>query len=292
MTTRMTLVVIAIVLTVPHGAMADEGAPPAAVAGILRIDPVTQHSFVAAWVPVTAGMDLAGIRWFNNDEFAAFPQVLALCGGGDELGNVEDCFLLAEGVTGLSSGWSELAFAAPVACGGGGAYIVFQLPEDAAVPAEGAGGGAGIGYISGGGLSHWVSIDGANWVGVDEAFGLALEPVLSAAQGGGTLGAHGGGVALVSSGVETALQSITPNPFNPDTEIQFTLREPTQVSICVYDVSGRLVVKLLNEFLAAGAHAATWNGRNGQGSIAASGVYFVRLSAGAEVFNRRMLLVK
>lgn len=292
MTTKMAFVLITFALSAPHGVVADEGAPPAAVAGILRIDPVTQSSYVAAWVPVAAGMDLAGIRWFNNDEFGAFPQVLALCGGGDELGNVEECVLLAEGVTGVSSGWSEFAFTAPLACGGGGAYIVFQLPDDAVVPAEGVGGGAGIGYINGGGQSSWVSIDGMHWVGVDEAFGLALEPMLTAAQGGGTLGANGGGVVLVSSGLETALQSIAPNPFNPDTEIQFTLREPAQVSICVYDVSGRLVTNLLNEYLNAGPHAATWDGRNGQGSIAASGVYFVRLTAGAEVFNRRMLLVK
>lgn len=163
--------------------------------------------------------------------------------------------------------------------------------------ADGAGGGAGIGYISGNGVRSWVTVDGANWVGIDRACGLAIEPVVAATEVG-TAGKNSVGRGPVgaptpeSIRLETALGPIAPNPFNPDTEIQFTLSEQTQVAIVVYDVSGRRVASLLDGPMEPGAHVVKWEGRDETGRGAASGVYFVHMAAGSRTFSRRVSLVK
>ena len=58
------------------------------------------------------------------------------------------------------------------------------------------------------------------------------------------------------------------------------------------DVSGRLVRTLVNGPLAAGAHTAVWNGRDDQGNLVSSGVYFYRLESDAFSGSRKMILLK
>jgi len=83
-----------------------------------------------------------------------------------------------------------------------------------------------------------------------------------------------------------------PNPFNPVTEIAFALPVPARVDVAVYDVSGRCVRHLVDGRLAAGRHAAVWDGRDAAGTPVASGVYFYRLTAGDVVRTRRMILLQ
>jgi len=65
-----------------------------------------------------------------------------------------------------------------------------------------------------------------------------------------------------------------PNPFNPSTQINYDLPEPSQVLLIVYDVLGRKITELVNGTKEAGYHSAIWNA-----SEVASGVYFVRFTA-------------
>jgi subtilisin family serine protease len=83
-----------------------------------------------------------------------------------------------------------------------------------------------------------------------------------------------------------------PNPFNPSTTIGFSLGEGGQVSLLVFDVSGRLVRTLANGPLAAGAHAVSWDGRDDHGQAAPSGIYLYRLTANGETTTRRMTMLK
>lgn len=267
-----------------------------AVSGILKLEPVTEQSYIAAWLPVPDGMSLAGIKWFNNDEYSPFLEVMELHDSEDGLGLVDACTLIANSVDGVSLGWSELTFSLPIACGGDGAFVIFRVPANAAVTSDGAGGGAGIGFASGDGARGWVTVDGQNWVGIDSSFGLAVEPVLvaqSSVSGKKAAdNARDGKPVLDSVQYETGLCSVSPNPFNPDTEIQFTLRETTRVAISVIDVSGRRIAGLVDDSLEPGLHSVRWDGRDSTGRGAASGVYFVHMAAGDLAFSRRVLLVK
>ncbi|HET6348695.1 MAG TPA: FlgD immunoglobulin-like domain containing protein [Candidatus Krumholzibacteria bacterium] len=83
-----------------------------------------------------------------------------------------------------------------------------------------------------------------------------------------------------------------PNPFNPTTSIPYTLARSMRVVIGIYDVSGARVARLDQGVQSPGAHAATWNGRDGSGRAVASGVYFYRMEGSAGTPQRKMMLLK
>lgn len=76
------------------------------------------------------------------------------------------------------------------------------------------------------------------------------------------------------------LHQAFPNPFNPETTIQYDLPSAAHVEIVVYDIQGRRVRTLVDEKMDAGSHKVVWEGTNGVGEKVASGLYFYRLHAG------------
>jgi len=78
-----------------------------------------------------------------------------------------------------------------------------------------------------------------------------------------------------------------PNPFNPSTEIIFTLNGRSRATLRLYDMLGREVVTLLDEEKSAGRHRVTW-----EAGKHASGVYYYRLVAGDFVQTRKLVLLK
>lgn len=79
-----------------------------------------------------------------------------------------------------------------------------------------------------------------------------------------------------------------PNPFNPSTKINYDLPSESSVTLSVYDMSGREVVKLLNGIKQnAGYHTAEFNA-----SSLSSGIYFYTLSAYGSKITKQMVLVK
>ncbi len=90
----------------------------------------------------------------------------------------------------------------------------------------------------------------------------------------------------------SALDQNFPNPFNPVTEITFSLTAPSHVTLGIYDAAGRLVEVLVNGQRSAGYHTVNWEGRGTDGRPMASGVYFYRLSAGEFEKTRKMVLLR
>jgi hypothetical protein len=100
-----------------------------------------------------------------------------------------------------------------------------------------------------------------------------------------------------STGVETpaastALQQNVPNPFSPQTTIEYTLQAAGNVSLRIYDVQGRLVVTLVDGPRGAGPHRVTWHGQDANGNAVTSGNYFYKLESEGTVLARKMILVK
>ena len=85
------------------------------------------------------------------------------------------------------------------------------------------------------------------------------------------------------------LQGNYPNPFTDATTLRFALPEATDVRLVVFDLLGREVARLVEERLPAGTHEVRWDGTLRSGHAAASGVYIVRLEAGAVHTTRRIL---
>jgi len=78
-----------------------------------------------------------------------------------------------------------------------------------------------------------------------------------------------------------------PNPFNPTTTISYQLPKSSFVKLTIYDISGRLVDKIIDEKKNAGYYTVEWNAEN-----VCSGVYFYRIEAGNFVAVKKSLLVK
>lgn len=88
------------------------------------------------------------------------------------------------------------------------------------------------------------------------------------------------------------LEQNFPNPFNPETRINFTVPVQNHVKIVIYNSLGQIVRVLADQNFAAGRHILNWNGRNDQGALVPSGVYFYRMKAGDFISLKKMMLLK
>ena len=83
-----------------------------------------------------------------------------------------------------------------------------------------------------------------------------------------------------------------PNPFNPETTIEFTAHREGAVQLTIYNVLGQKVRSLLSSTIQAGNHRIRWDGKDGMGHNVSSGVYVVSLKAGAAAVTHRMTLMR
>lgn len=85
---------------------------------------------------------------------------------------------------------------------------------------------------------------------------------------------------------------IAPNPFNPRTTAKFFAAAPGPYSVDIYDVSGRLARSIDGRATGAGWVEVPWNGKDGNGSDVASGVYLMKLTHGDRSETQRAVLVR
>lgn len=78
-----------------------------------------------------------------------------------------------------------------------------------------------------------------------------------------------------------------PNPFNPSTTIEFSIPTTDQVTLGIYDISGKLVQTLVNRQLSAGTHKAQWDAAG-----LPSGVYFYRIQTGHFTATKKLMLLR
>ena len=97
------------------------------------------------------------------------------------------------------------------------------------------------------------------------------------------------GIVPTSNGIprEYKLAQNYPNPFNPSTKISFALPKAGNVELKIYDILGREVMTLVNEFRTAGSYTVDFNAAN-----LASGVYFYRIKSGDFTNTKKMVLMK
>lgn len=83
-----------------------------------------------------------------------------------------------------------------------------------------------------------------------------------------------------------------PNPFNPSTDITYSVEEASVISVQIFDLTGRLVQSYEPGFQVIGTYSVTWEGQLANGLPVPSGIYFYRISAGDQSLVQRMLLLK
>lgn len=83
-----------------------------------------------------------------------------------------------------------------------------------------------------------------------------------------------------------------PNPFNPETTISYSLSKAGNVSIDIFDISGKLMDNLFSGFKSSGNHQVIWNSRDFSGNKVASGTYFYQINYNGNKLAKKMLLIK
>jgi hypothetical protein len=101
-----------------------------------------------------------------------------------------------------------------------------------------------------------------------------------------------GGAADRSPNSEKIRARNYPNPFNPSTDIAYSLDASSDVKIEVYNVAGQAVRTFDVGYQAGGEHSVHWDGLDSSGAPASSGIYFYRIQAGNDVLTDDMILLK
>jgi len=96
----------------------------------------------------------------------------------------------------------------------------------------------------------------------------------------------------VVKAAEYKLNANYPNPFNPTTNISFTIPNSEMVTLTVFNMLGQEVANLVSNNLNAGTHSYVWNGRDFAGNLVGSGVYFYTLKAGDFTSTQKMVFMK
>jgi hypothetical protein len=87
------------------------------------------------------------------------------------------------------------------------------------------------------------------------------------------------------------LQQNYPNPFNPVTEMAFEVNEPASISLKIYNINGNLVAVLFDKKSYFGKEVIKWDGRDTDGQLVSSGIYFYELSSDRARIVRKMILI-
>jgi plastocyanin len=95
------------------------------------------------------------------------------------------------------------------------------------------------------------------------------------------------GVTEVVSNENATLEKNYPNPFNGSTTIQYSLYHPEQVELTVFDMSGKIVKRLVGEHQNTGNYTISFNGND-----LAAGTYTYQLQTGDAILSRKMVLAK
>jgi hypothetical protein len=83
-----------------------------------------------------------------------------------------------------------------------------------------------------------------------------------------------------------------PNPFTGKTTIEYTLTEAGRVMIDVYDLSGKVVKRLVNDETLPGSYSVTWDATSDNGSLVDDGFYFFKVRQGNHSVTQKMVLLR
>lgn len=131
----------------------------------------------------------------------------------------------------------------------------------------------------------------ANWTGFNDRNNNLLSPSFTR----GVVTLIGSAVKELETGIvpqDYSLEQNYPNPFNAGTVIRFAQPVDGNVRIDVFNILGRKVKTLVNEFRSAGTHQTDWDGRSDDGIEVATGVYFYRITTDGFSSTRKMVLLK
>jgi endoglucanase len=97
-------------------------------------------------------------------------------------------------------------------------------------------------------------------------------------------------VTLESKSEDSYSMKISPNPTNSNAKISYTLTHPSDIEICIYDMSGCKRVVITDGFFCPGNYTVVWDVSDAMGKRLIPGMYHCRLISGEEILNKRFIL--
>ncbi len=91
---------------------------------------------------------------------------------------------------------------------------------------------------------------------------------------------------------EWSVSNNYPNPFNPETHVQFSVPEAGHVTAIIYNMLGQKVRTLLDNEVQAGTHQMIWDSRSESGETMPSGVYYMRFDFSGRFVTKKVVLMK
>jgi len=92
--------------------------------------------------------------------------------------------------------------------------------------------------------------------------------------------------------LQSQLYGNYPNPFNPETTINYSLENKNVVNLAIYNIKGQKIRTLLDNYVLPGKHHIIWNGKDENNHEVASGIYFIQMKVEGNVNTHKMLLIK
>lgn len=93
-------------------------------------------------------------------------------------------------------------------------------------------------------------------------------------------------------GLQSGIRSISPNPFNPETNIKFYLEMSGIVELTIYDLRGLRIRTISSGYTQAGDNISQWDGADSEGRSAPAGTYFCRLKTDSQIYSEKLILIK
>lgn len=100
------------------------------------------------------------------------------------------------------------------------------------------------------------------------------------------------GVAEQETAFLTTLYRAQPNPFMATTNISYGIANPGEITLKIYDLTGRLVKTLVNTNQKPGTYTVKWHGTDDNGKLLPSGIYFYRLETNSFTNTKKIILVR
>jgi len=214
------------------------------VSGVMGLETIDGHGWLAVKVDFPDSCALAGMTWYNNDASVVLPTLRIASGVAGGPASLQDAVTVTQLVSGAELAWSECEFEMPIAAQHGGLYVIFECPAGSSYSDPGV--GMGIGFTSE--LTEprgWLSGDGEDWLALQDGQGLAVIPVLVPYEPGMMVKSmDGAGRSETSTVPEAFYGTAAPNPFNPALTVRFGLPDDADVNVSVYDIRGRRVAVL------------------------------------------------
>jgi hypothetical protein len=104
--------------------------------------------------------------------------------------------------------------------------------------------------------------------------------------------ASGEGAGPSSMPMDFSLLPTCPNPADGPITIRFEVPRPSGVRVLLCDIGGRVVCRLVDDYLPKGTHSVTWNARGDDGIVVAPGVYVVHMAAGSFAASRPCVVLR